>query len=431
MQNLTFEKIRGTGNLLYEYVRGSTAYGLATEHSDIDKGGVFMCSHDTLLSMPDEYQEQVSDERNDVVWYELGRFLFLLCKSNPNVLEALFVPDKFVLYEHPIITELKKNRDIFVTKECFKPFIEYSASQIKKARGLNKKVNEPILFRKTPIDFCRTFWYQGSTTMLNFLEKNGLKQIYCGLIHVNDMEGAYGVYYDWGQHIRMEFKSGDEFADFIMSDKSEPFLNAMKGVNKDLYKILTQHRDLNGLVNLQEYREDYKLIFDTISPSGYHGIQKEDGSSNAVHLDSVKEGEKPICHMMFYKNSYEQHCRKYKEQKEWEVKRNPQRYLENINNGRGYDAKNLCHCMRLINMGLEIAKTGEVKVDRTDIDRELLLKIRRGEFSYEELMAMEEERKAELEELIPVSTIPNTIDRDKVNEVLINIRKNYYQNYGN
>ena len=37
----TFENIRERGLLLYEYVRGSQAYGLSLPTSDEDTGGVF------------------------------------------------------------------------------------------------------------------------------------------------------------------------------------------------------------------------------------------------------------------------------------------------------------------------------------------------------------------------------------------------------
>ena len=39
-----FDKIRQEGRLLYEYVRGSTLYGLNTPQSDVDTSGVFICN---------------------------------------------------------------------------------------------------------------------------------------------------------------------------------------------------------------------------------------------------------------------------------------------------------------------------------------------------------------------------------------------------
>jgi predicted nucleotidyltransferase len=39
-----------------------------------------------------EYTEQVSDASNDVVYYELKRFIELLYRNNPNLLELLSSP---------------------------------------------------------------------------------------------------------------------------------------------------------------------------------------------------------------------------------------------------------------------------------------------------------------------------------------------------
>ena len=43
MRKLTFEDIEKNGLLLYRYTRGSHCQGTATESSDIDEGGVYIC----------------------------------------------------------------------------------------------------------------------------------------------------------------------------------------------------------------------------------------------------------------------------------------------------------------------------------------------------------------------------------------------------
>jgi predicted nucleotidyltransferase len=136
---LTFDEIRSSGLLLYEYIRGSHAYGINRPGSDIDKGGVYMEPLDLMLGLGLGYEEEIHDKKQDVCWNSFGKYMKLLVKSNPSVLESLFIPSRCILYEHPIMKELKKNADIFVTKECFKPFMGYSMEQIKKARSLYQK----------------------------------------------------------------------------------------------------------------------------------------------------------------------------------------------------------------------------------------------------------------------------------------------------
>ena len=182
---LTFKDIEDRGLLLYKYIRGSQAYGTNTPESDQDEGGIFIAPQEWIDGLGFDYAEEVSDEKHDTVWGELGKFLRLLCTSNPTVLEALFVPEDKVLYEHPIMTEIKKNRDMFVTKASFKPFGGYATSQIAKAQGQNKKIHWDIqeMTRKSPLDFCYTFRKQGSQNIQNWLAERGLEQRNCGLVN--------------------------------------------------------------------------------------------------------------------------------------------------------------------------------------------------------------------------------------------------------
>ena len=88
------------------------------------------------------------------------------------------------------------------------------------------------------------------------------------------------------------------------------------------------------------------------------------------------------------------------------------------------------HCVRLLHMGYEIAKTGKVNVDRTNIDREFLLDIRTGNTTYEEIITYIESAKDRLEE-----TIQNTViirkyaDRQLANKILTDINTEIVEKY--
>ena len=152
-----FEKIRNDGRLLYEYIRGSHLYGLNNDDSDVDTGGVYICTKEELLGCYG-YKSQVSDSRNDNTWHEVGEMMRLLLKSNPTMLECLFVPGEMVLGSvHPLMQMVLDHREQFISKQCFHPFFGYAKSQIEKARGLNKKITNPVTERLTPFDFIYTF----------------------------------------------------------------------------------------------------------------------------------------------------------------------------------------------------------------------------------------------------------------------------------
>ncbi|MEO5563519.1 MAG: nucleotidyltransferase domain-containing protein, partial [Chitinophagaceae bacterium] len=94
MQKMTIEWVKSNGLLVLEAITGSKAYGLDTAKSDTDIRGVFVLPRDMFYSL--EYVEQVSNATNDIVYYELKRFIELLSKNNPNILELLDMPENCV-----------------------------------------------------------------------------------------------------------------------------------------------------------------------------------------------------------------------------------------------------------------------------------------------------------------------------------------------
>lgn len=414
---------------IYKYYRGSFAYGTFIEgKSDMDIGGIFICNNDYLMGMRDNYVEQISDDKHDITFYEIGRYIELLCKGNPSILEGLFIPNNCVIYKHPVMDILLQNRDSFLTKTAVRSIFYYSESQIKKARGLNKKIVNPITERKTPIDFCYTFAYNeryfGSKTITQWLLENRLNQKYIGLAHVPNTNGIYAAYYDYAQHIKNEWKTADDFADDVIKyeglDDTEynevrervlPILGYIISCGFDEY--LTDILGFNLLVK----------IYNNLKPKGYHGIQKEDGSSNDIHMDSIEKDDNVLCYISYNENGYQTHCRQYREYQDWVKRRNPVRYSENID--KNYDAKNMMHCVRLLTMAIEIANGEGMKVYR-EMDREFLLDIRNRKVDYDYILEYAEKGKKELEDLLKTSKLPEDVDKEFANKLLVEIRNRFY-----
>jgi predicted nucleotidyltransferase len=386
----TVEQIEKKG-LAYKFVRGSQLYNTSTPESDTDFGGVYIADNATLMGLPEYYEPQISDDKHDTTYYELGRWVELLMKANPNALESLFAPEDKIIGEiHPAVQLIREHRDLFVTKECFNSLTGYAISQIKKCRGLNKKCVQPVLERKEVLDFCYTFKEQGSQSMKEFLAERGLDQKYCGLVNIPNMKDTYGVYYDYAAWLHFELDYEEpymvyEFSKTLCGDEGEKVYERIK--NKEFF--------------------------------GYSGIVHPDGKSNEVRLSSIPKGEIPICFMTYNQNGYESHCKKYKEYQEWVEKRNPVRYESNLKSN--YDCKNVMHCVRLLHMGKELAEGKGFNVVRT-WDRDFLLDIRNHKYEYEYIMDYVENLFNDMKELIETCPLPETVDRDKVNELLIKAR---------
>ena len=102
---ITIDFLKENNLIRLETISGSKAFGLATEKSDTDIRGVFYLPKEMFYGL--EYIPQVSNETNDEVYYEIGRFVELLLKNNPNILEILAAPEDCILYKPPLMNQLK------------------------------------------------------------------------------------------------------------------------------------------------------------------------------------------------------------------------------------------------------------------------------------------------------------------------------------
>lgn len=190
---MTIEDLKEQDLIILECISGSRAYGLDTPESDTDIKGVYILPKHLYYGV--NYIPQISNSTNDIVYYELGRFIELLQVNNPNILELLYTPESSVLYKHPVLERLSPH--LVLSKLCEKTFGNFALSQIKKARGLNKKIGNPIAKeRKDLLDFCYVNYKQGSLGLKDFLKLKKWSSESCGLIKIPNMDQMFGLYYN-------------------------------------------------------------------------------------------------------------------------------------------------------------------------------------------------------------------------------------------
>jgi predicted nucleotidyltransferase len=118
-----------TPYIIYRCVIGSRAYGLETEGSDVDRRGFYLPPaerHWSLHGVP----EQLENAETQECYWELGKFLDLALRANPNVLECLYTP--IVEHATPLARELLSMRGVFLSKLAYQTFNGYVLSQFKK-----------------------------------------------------------------------------------------------------------------------------------------------------------------------------------------------------------------------------------------------------------------------------------------------------------
>lgn len=97
----------------------------------------------------------------------------------------------------------------------------------------------------------------------------------------------------------------------------------------------------------------------------------------------------------------------------------------------GYDVKNGAHLVRLLRMGTEYLKRGTLTVDRTNVDADELLSIKRGEWSLEEIKKEANRWNVELKEAFLNSNLPETPDWDAANRLCTSLIFDYYERLRN
>ncbi|WNI36597.1 DNA polymerase beta superfamily protein [Chryseobacterium sp. SG20098] len=245
---MTIQDLKNKNLLLFEAISGSRAFGLATENSDTDIRGVYYLPKEDFFGL--NYIPQVSNETNDLTYYEIGRFVELLQKNNPNILEILASPEDCILYKHPLM-DLLKTED-FLSKLCKDTFAGYAVSQIKKAKGLNKKIVNPIdKERKSILDFCFILDGQGSVPLKKWLDEDGLSQEKCGLISIDHTKGMYALFYDESGTLGYKGVIQNEEANQV----------SLSSVPKDEKPVAYLYCNLDAYsVYCKDYREYWKWV---------------------------------------------------------------------------------------------------------------------------------------------------------------------------
>jgi uncharacterized protein len=354
---MTIDDLRQQRLILFEAVSGSRAYGTSLAHSDTDLKGVFVLPERQFLGL--DYAAQVANATNDEVFYELRRFVELALKNNPNVLELLASPADCVRQQHPLFEAFRP--ELFLSRLCRQTFADYAVAQIRKAKGLNKKINNPEPpARKAVLDFCYVTRGAGAQAAETWLQRQGFTAAQCGLAKVPHLTDLYALFVDRSPEGRL----------------------------------------------------------------GYRGLVRDAELSNDVQLSAVPPGEEPVAYLSFNRNGYSTYCRVYREYWDWVQKRNAERYQNTVQHGKNYDAKNMLHVFRLLQMAEEIAREGRLQVRRPN--RDFLLQIRRGEFEYADLVQQAEDLVARVDAAFSASALPDEPDRAAVERVLIEVRQRFY-----
>lgn len=361
---------------IFKCIVGSQAYGTAVEGSDIDYKSVHLLPLSDILTF--NYRDQFSVNKDDTS-YEVKRFLELVQTANPTMLELLFAPEDTIITKTREWDIISQHKEKFLTTKCRHTFGGYAYEQIKKAKGLDKKMNweSSRIERKQVEDFCYVGHLGKSFPLKTYLKDNELNSKYVGLVKLDHMADSYAIYYD----------------------------------------------------NVAEYAETKYVTIprgEQFQKLGFKGISSDNG--NSLLLSNVPKYVQPEPGTLYFnKSEYSKHCAEYKSYQTWLKERNEQRYVDSQAHGQKIDGKNLLHCIRLIQTALDIAKYGELKVRRENADE--LIKIRKGEVNLEDVLNKAESQIEEMKLAFDNSSLPHGVENKLVNNILLEIRESQIRTY--
>lgn len=382
---MNYNYLKENGLILYEVISGSRSYGTANENSDLDIRYVYIQPLDDILS--GDYKKQVNDQKNDIIGYEISRFLELLSNANPNILELLWVDDEFIISKNPLFDIILESRDIFLTKKCKMTFAGYAKSQIKSLDNKSKKHNweNRKMAKKTIFDFI-FFIEEGKKISWNSWNKRRGIEKFIGLSNIS--RDLYAVYFD--------YVAWSCFSPFL--------LDSIKECNK---YALNNAGLKTGL--------------------GYKGILKLDETggvkSNQLRLSKIPKGETPIGYITYNPDDYTKYCIEYAQYVEWLNNRNKSRWVVSIE-GNEIDGKNILHLVRLVRMAIEIANGMGLIVKRPDAQE--LLNIKMGNFYLQDLLENVNRDLENIDNLFNQSNLPEDVDLNVVKNMLLSIRKKFF-----
>lgn len=351
----TLEQLSGgDSSVIFECIAGSRAYGTATSTSDEDHRGIFVVpaqNYLSLLSPP----AQVSDERGNTVFYSLRRTVELLSVANPNILELLYMPADCRTRSSAEMDLLESQRQLFITRQCADTHAGYAMSQVKKARGQNKWVNNP---RPEAIP---------------------AKEEFC---HVVPRE------------------TGDK----DMQPPSRPVPLAQIGWNLAEFHV----------ARLEHARDTYRLYHYGPSARGVfrgdvlvcESIPKEDEAGRFAGL------------LLFNEQAWKQSLIDHQNYWAWRRDRNQARWQQQERGELDFDAKNMMHTVRLLLSGKSILQKGEPLVRVSGAELELLMSIRAGKHTFDDIMQIAESLMAECEDLKSRSNLPEKCDPEAADDLL-------------
>jgi len=440
--------------LIVMNVAGSRLYGNSTLESDWDYRGVFIASNRDKLGLIDHVEQLGGEtgkgksgellykalseaglkleETDDVVLYEVKRFVELARDANPNILDTLchnYLSDDNVYYngqgEH-----LLRHKFLFMTKKLKHTFSGYAMSQLHKIKNHNRWIEK----------------YPMTTLVLQMLvthrdngriDKTWISDNFGGRVASELMECApdrvvtnmstnvffkcHDVNYPQYKFPKVDIGELKSYMIPRMIDYVKAFDQHAKRLDLDEQFEMTTGNDIEVLTirDLLEESGSFRALGGSIINifTNGSGIFDRQGSVKKHPPEEVGDF---VCSIIIDKDRYKADFDEVSKMWKWKIERNPDRSV--LEDKFGYDTKHASHLYRLMIGAEHTLRDGEFDPVLTGDDLQRVKDVRAGKYTYEEILLYADASELLLKELMFESTLPQKVDIHKINNLLLELQ---------
>jgi len=359
---------------------GSQCYGLNNEFSDLDLKGIVIPPRDVEYDLFHRFEQSENDSKlHDTYDYlknplnpkiescvfSLRKFIILAANINPNIIELLWIDPSDILVMTSTMEKIIENRDMFLSSKAKFTFSGYAFAQAAK------------------IERHRKWIVMGD---------------------VNEPKRE-----DFGLPLETPKQLSEVFG-LIKSDVEEWNLSQFPLDNMQRDELKAKIWDLIYNVSQVEVNE-----------GNWPRVYEAGVINRMAERYNLKD---EVVVLLQRERQYRKEMDTYKSWLNWKQNRNPERHVLEVKSG--YDTKHASHLVRLMRMGYEILTEGKVVVKRPD--REEILSIKNGAWSYEKVMGYAEEMQKKLDVVYRTTKLQKSIDYQKVNTFYHGLYQEYFSN---
>jgi uncharacterized protein len=370
---------------IFVTLSGSHAHGTARPGSDVDLRGVCVAPLALRLSYRDGFEQheaplegplwsRVRDAlrehptasptmaaKVESVLFDLTKLVKLCANANPNALEILFSDERDWLLSTPIWRRLYAERHRFLSAKVEQTYLRYALSQLKRIKTHRSWLLNPPHKAPTRADFGLPEQAVLSADHRHRIEQAIAEKTRSWGIDTLEMPKA--------DRIALRARLTEFWSDVLVC-REEEIDDRQREVAADSVGIP------RGLLEALDAERRYRAA--------------------QAHWDSYLR---------------------------WKEERNRDR--AQLETEFGYDTKHAAHLVRLMRTGIELLKSGDLRVRRPDATD--LMAIRDGKYSYDELVVETERLESAMKTAAEASSLPPDVDHAALDELLFGLLTEFYR----